>query len=611
VRNILRELKPKVHEAVAHLPLLPRALRLVWTAAGRWTLAWAGLLLLQAVLPVAIVLLTREFVDSVVAVVGTEVDASLQNTRAPLLLAAAMAALLLVAEFVRALAQWARVGQSEMVSDHIRGLIHERAAAVDMGFYDSPGYFDILHRARQDAQNRPIALIENLGTLAQGGVTLIAMSAVLAAYSWWLPLVLLLSAVPALVVVLQFIVRQHRWRMMRTTEQRRSVYFERMLSTREAFAEVRLYGLAAHFRDLFQRLRAKLRGERLDLARSEAWARIWAGFSGLLLLGGSLVWMLRDALRGSITLGELAMFGQAFAQGQKLARTSLENVGQIYANLLFLGNLFEFLDLEPGIVDPPEPTPLPPRIDRGLVFRDVTFTYPIGSRPALVDFNLDVPAGATVALLGRNGAGKSTLFKLLLRFYDPESGTVEIDGIDLRHLSLAELRRRISVLFQVPLCFSATVGENVAYGDLLDNPDSNRIRAALRAAGADDIVGRCSEGVDTMLGPWFGGTELSRGEWQRLALSRAFLRDADIVLLDEPTSSMDSWAEAEWLGRFLDHVAHRTTLVITHRLTTARHADVIHLIDGGTVVESGDHETLLKAGARYAEAWHSQDGERR
>lgn len=605
--QFIRDMVPKLRQAIDQLPHLPRALALVRQAAGRWTAWWALLLIVQSALPVAVVLVTRRLVDSVVAATG----AGVENTsfREPLLLAVVMASLLLASEMARALAQWVRTAQAELVSDYIRELIQERAAAVDMAFYDTPRYFDTLHRARFDAQTKPAALVENLGTLLQGGLTLIAMGAVLVGYAWWLPLILLLSTVPALFVVMRAIVRRHEWTVNTTMDQRRSAYFEFMQSTRETFAEIRLYDLAVHFRELFTALRDRLRGERLNLARSEAGARALAGLAGLVLLGASLVWMLLDALRGAISLGQLAMFGQAFLQGQRLLRSSLENLGQIYSNLLFLGNLFEFLELEPAIVDRPDPTIFSAPISQGITFRDITFTYPTGACPALEQFSLDVPAGATIALVGPNGAGKSTLFKLLLRFYDPDGGSIEIDGVDIRHLKQAGLRRRIAVLFQAPLEFSTTVAENIAYGDLEAGRDPANIVRALHAAGAQSIVDRLPEGENTMLGPWFGGTELSLGEWRRIALSRAFLRDADIVLLDEPTSAMDSWAEAEWLSAFRNHVTGRTTIVITHRLSTARHADLIHVLDDRHITESGTHDDLLTRGGRYAAAWEFQLGQ--
>jgi len=598
------DLTSTIRRAMEQLPHLPRALRLVHEAAGRWTTAWVVLLIVQGLLPVGIVIITRRLVDSIVDASGTGWAAF----EAPVLLGLAMAALLLAGEVAGALTRWVRTAQAELVGDHIRTLIQARAAEVDMALYDSPAYFDTLHRARFDAQTRPAALVEGLGTFLQGALTLAAMAVVLATYAWWLPLALLISTLPAFLVILGHIARRHRWSVRTTTDQRRALYYEHLQSGREVIPEVRLYGLAGYFRTLFSALRARLRGERIELARAEARAGIAAGFIGLGLAGASLLWMVTDSIRGTITLGQLAMYGQAFLQGQKLLRSTLTNVGQIYLNLLFLGNLFEFLETTPTITDPPEPRQLPGRLSKGIAFRDVAFTYPTADTPALENFTLEIPAGSTVALVGPNGAGKTTLFKLLLRFYDPHSGSVEIDGIDLRDLALTDIRRRMAVLFQTPLEFSATVFENVAYGKIETEGDPAAIGRALDAAGARPIVDRLPDGDATMLGPWFGGTELSPGEWQRIALSRAFLRDADILLLDEPTSAMDSWAEARWLEDFRRLTRGKTTIVITHRLTTARHADVVHVVDDRRIVESGRPGDLVAGDGPFAAAWRHQVG---
>jgi len=232
----------------------------------------------------------------------------------------------------------------------------------------------------------------------------------------------------------------------------------------------------------------------------------------------------------------------------------------------------------------------------------VRFRYPGSVRPVLEDFDLEIPAGRIVAVVGSNGAGKSTLIKLLCRFYDPETGRVALDGVDLREFKIEELRSRIAVLFQQPVHYNDTVRENIAYGDLHAPVDSLEIAA--QAAGAEEIIARLPQGYDSMLGRWFAdGTELSLGEWQRIALARAFLRRAPILILDEPTSAMDPWAEADWLARFRKLAAGRTVLMITHRFSTAMFADVIHVMSEGHIVESGTHEQLLEAGGRYAQAW--------
>jgi ATP-binding cassette subfamily B protein len=287
-------------------------------------------------------------------------------------------------------------------------------------------------------------------------------------------------------------------------------------------------------------------------------------------------------------------------------RSLLDGVGQVYTNALFLGNLFDFLALRPGVTDPPRPVAAPRILQTGIRFRQVTFRYPGSERVALRDFNLTIPAGQVAALVGPNGAGKSTLIKLLCRLYDPDAGRIEVDGIDLKSLEIAKLRRLIAVLFQQPVHYSATVSENIKLGSLTDAGRAE-VEEAARAAGADEPVAHLPHGYDTLLGKWFaGGTELSVGEWQRLALARAFLRQAPILLLDEPTSAMDSWAEADWHERFRRLAAGRTVLIITHRFTTAMRADIIHVMVEGRIAESGAHPELVARGGLYARSWAAQ-----
>jgi ATP-binding cassette subfamily B protein len=354
-------------------------------------------------------------------------------------------------------------------------------------------------------------------------------------------------------------------------------------------------------------IRQRLRSERLRLIRKQGLARLGASVVALAVSGAAMAWMVWRALQGLITLGDLALFYQAFNRGQSLMRTLLIDVGHIYSNSLFLANLFEFLGLESHVADPPNPTPAPAILRMGVRFRNVTFRYPGSERVALRDFNLAIPSGQTVAIVGANGAGKSTLVKLLCRFYDTEAGGIELDGINIRDLSIQQLRRMITVLFQSPVPYQATAAENIALGDLQAAPDTSDVEAAARSAGAHALIARLPHGYDTQLGKWFAdGAELSGGEWQRVALARAFLRRAQIILLDEPTSFMDSWAEADWFERLRRLASGRTAVIITHRFTIAMRADIIHVMHEGQIVESGSHDKLLARDGLYAQSWHAQ-----
>jgi len=597
----------KLRRLAAQLPYLPRTMGLVWTAAGGWTAAWIVVLLVQGVLPVATVYLTRTVVNRLVP--ALRAGGSWESLEPLIVAAALMGGVLLAGEALRGIAAWLRTAQSELVQDYISGLIQKKSASVDLAFYESPEFYDHLHRAREEAGQRPIALVEGLGSLLQNGITLVAMLAVLIPYGPWLPAALLVSTLPALYVVLRYALLQHYWRLRATADERRTWYYDWLLSAGETAAEVRLFGLQEHFRQAFAALRRKLRGERMALAAAQSRAELAAGLGGLLVTSAALGWMGWKAIRGQASLGDLALFYQAFQQGLGLMRTLLTNVGQLYQNSLFLGNLYEFLALEPKVVDPPVAAPSPRPLRDGIRFRDVTFRYPARERAILQHFNLLIPAGHIVTIVGPNGAGKSTLIKLLCRFYDPQEGSVEIDGLNLKGLGIEDLRRQIAVLFQSPVHFNASVAENIGMGDLRQANDRAGIEAAARAAGADGIVERLPHGYDNVLGTWFQeGTDLSVGEWQRIALARAFLRQAPLIVFDEPTSAMDPWAEADWMKRFRQLVAGRTALVITHRFTTAMFADAIHVMTDGRIVESGCHEELLARGGMYAQGWVTQMG---
>ena len=581
------------------------SLRLIWTAASRWTSAWAALLVVQGLLPAAVVYLTKTLVDSIAAAVGAGV--SWEGAMTVLIPAGLMAAVLLLQRVLGGFTEWITTAQAELVGDHVKMLVHEKATAVDYGFYESSHYHDQLEQVNSQATSRILQLLQNFGALARSAITFVSIAVILMQYSVFLPLVLVVSTLPAFLVILRHNRLYHTWWEGSTARRRMAVYFDQMITLDAAAAEVRINGLGDYFRSRYQSLRETLRNERLALLRRQVVAKFGAGLIALVITAGTIGWIGLRALRGEATLGDLALFYQAFNQGQSLMGTLLQSMGQIYTNTLFLEHLFHFLDQKNEIEDRSDPAVFPEVFSDGVRFEDVTFTYPGSEKPALENFNLHIPAGKIVGIVGENGAGKSTFIKLLCRFYDPDSGRILINGQDIRLFAQADLRRHISVMFQFPMKYQATARENIALGDIGDAYMAEELEAAARAGGAHEVITSLPRGYDTVLGRWFAtGTELSGGEWQRVALARAFLRRAPLVILDEPTSFMDSWAENDWLRRFRRVVEGRTALVITHRFTTAMQADVIHVMDSGNIVESGTHAELVHQGGHYAASWAAQ-----
>ncbi|MDY7020963.1 MAG: ABC transporter ATP-binding protein [Cyanobacteriota bacterium] len=598
-------MKKQFNRAATQLSYLPQTLSLVWAASQYWTLSWIIVIVIQGLLPLAILYLTPHLVNRLVTVVGAGISWSgIQPIIIPGIL---VAATLLLTELMRSIAEWVSIAQGELVQDYISDKVQQKSIEVDLAFYESSEYYDYLSRARSDARDFFLALLENLGNLLQSSITLLGMTAILFTYGPVLPFMLLVGVFPGLLIIIQLNKAHYQWWQEKTADRRKIEYYETLLIHYLPATEVRIFNLGSCFQSAYKRLRFRLRKERMELVKQQILGRLFATGISFLLSSFALIWMVKKLLAGMINLGDLALFYQIFNQGQTLMRSLLSNIAQIHTNSLFISNLFEFLQLQPQIIDSPQPQPLPAKLQNGICFENVTFRYPGSQQTVLENFNLTIPAGKIVAIIGDNGAGKSTLVKLLCRFYDPEAGKILLDGTDLRDFSVNKLRNLITVLFQFPIRYQFSVEENIALGDIFVKPETTEIETAAKAAGIHEMIQDLPKGYQTRLGKMFSsGVDLSGGEWQRLALARAFYRRAQVMILDEPTSAMDPWSEYDWLERFRTLAEGQTAVVITHRFTLAMRADIIYMMQKGKIIESGNHEQLLKKGGLYAQSWQEQ-----
>ena len=579
--SVLTEKFQNLSSQVRHLPAV---LSLTFSVARKCTIRWAFLLAAQGLVPVATIYLTRSLIE----MLSGAAPAHPASRADAIQLVLALFAIYLLGKLLSSAIAWVRSRQADLIHDHLNGLIHRKAVELDLQFYETPDGHDQLHRARIETDYRSVALLESLARIAQNLITLLVMLVVLLPFGVWVPLALLASTIPAFLVVLACGVRQYGWRRRITHAERRTWYHDWPLTAAPVASELRLFDLGFFFREQYQQLRATLREERKLLITAQLWAECAAATFGVAISAAATLWVILQTSSGRLTLGNAVLFCLAFQNGLRLMHSLLSGLEQLYSNRLFLRDLFDLLSLDSTITDPVKAIPAPQSVPE-IRFREVTFRYPGSQSEALRGFELLIPPRKMVALVGANGSGKSTFLKLVCRLYDPASGSIEMDGVDLRLMRVADVRSRITVLFQEPVRYYDTVAENIVVGSLPRQPSVAAIRSASEAAGAGGIVGKLPEGYATMLGKSFSnGNDLSVGEWQRIAFARAVRRQSQILILDEPTSAMDPWAETEWLTHFRALAQEQTCVVITHRFTTASHAD------------------MLQKGGRYAESWTAQ-----
>jgi ATP-binding cassette subfamily B protein len=580
-----------------------RALRLVWDASPGHTLASLVIVVLQGVLPLASLYILKLIVDAVqTAGGGGPAFAGIAW------LIALAGGVVLFGNLLQSLSTWITEAQAQDVTDLMQRLLQTKSTEVDLAFFENPTYRDTLHRSQREGAGRPIQIVRGLVEVARSGISLAAVGGLLLSFHWIVAPILLATALPAVALRVRYARHLHAWQRDSTPAERQADYLSWLMSGEKSAREVRLFDLGPLLRDRFRALRRRLVRGKLHLVAWRARADLLAQATNTVGVFGAFAFMAHRTVLGAMTLGDLVVFYTAFQRAQAYLQEILLGTATVYENNLFLADVFEFLDLPVAIGCPAQPVAVPAVLREGITFAGVHFTYPGSQRPVLEDIDLTIRRGETVALVGENGSGKTTLIKLLSRFYDPTHGTIHLDGVDVRRFDPAQLRRQISVIFQDYVWYHLfTAAENIWLGRVDQPPDRQRITDAARRGGADEFVRSLPLGYDTVMGRLFlNGQELSVGQWQRLALARAFYREAQLLILDEPSSALDPKAEAEVFDRFRQLSERQTTILVSHRLANVRTADRIHVLDRGRIVESGTHDELMQAGGAYRFLFEAQ-----
>lgn len=487
----------------------------------------------------------------------------------------------------------------------VAGMVMAKASRMELEQYEDPETYDVLQRASRDGANRVVQLLSGSLDIMRDLLTLFSMGAVLLTWNWVIALVITLSPLPAIVANLYYARKQYDLEFGRSADRRRVTYLQYLTTTDHPFKEVRLFGLAPHLLSRHAGLVERFFREDRSLARR---SMLIAGLLGLVSVGLSSAAVLIALITalGSAAVGQLAGTIQAIGVVQGAATGALMGIVRMYQSQLFVGNLFQLFDLPEREIRGGN-VPFPSRLSVGIEFRDVTFSYPGTGRDVLKGVSFVLPADTCTALVGVNGSGKTTIVKLLNRLYEPDSGQILVDGIGIESYDLTSLRSHMSVLFQDFIRYEMTVRENVGFGDVARLDDDDRVLDAVSRGGAGPVVESLDTALDTMLGRHFlDGHQLSIGQWQKIALARAMMRDAAVLVLDEPTASIDAKAEAEIFERLTTMARGATTLLIAHRFATVRMADRIIVIEAGRIVEQGSHSDLMTSDTEYRSMFLTQ-----
>lgn len=582
-----------------------KALKLVYSCSPKLTIASFFLTFIQSFFPLIIIYLIKELIDAVgVALISDNKDFAFQYVK---LIVIFSGLTFLINAIANSVSQYIREYQAQLFSDFMLDRLHKKAVMLDLEFFENPVYHDMFFRALQDSPNRPVKIVNSVFFMIQYFLAIIILCVLLISLHWSIAIVLLLATLPNGLVRLKFADKLYKWEVENTQNQRKTNYFSRVLTGDVFVKELRLFQIQKYFSDNFNNLRKTLRKSKLKILKHKTILDSASQFVAAFAIFSTYAFIAYKSVYGVLSIGSLVMYFMALQKGMSYFKEFLNSFTSLYEDNLYISNLENFLALKNNTDDAKATENFPQPLKNEIVFKNVSFRYPNSKRNALENININIKAGSTVAIVGDNGAGKTTLIKLLCHLYEASSGQIFIDGTDIKNIIDLEIKANISVLFQDFVLYHLTVKENIGFGNIEKLNEKENIKNAATKAGINDLIETLRKNYDTVLGKLFDDSEeLSVGEWQKIAMARAFFKDAPIIVLDEPTSALDPLAEYEIFKKFREISHGKTSLIISHRFSTVKMADYIYVMEKEKIVEEGTHTELMALNGKYSQMFLKQ-----
>jgi ATP-binding cassette subfamily B protein len=579
------------------LKLFRDSLKLVWASAPGWATVNASISLIISFLPLVLLFLIKLLIDNI-----TKAYSGVETVEFSHILWLIMAVVIVyfLDEISTDFGNFVRKKQSLKLESYMYDLLHSKSVKLDLINFERPDYFDCLTRASREAPWRPNNILNNLVSMFRGFLSFLLMAAIISRLNWLLVILLLVFNLPAIWLRLHYADIIYNFHKHQTPEARKSSYFNWLLTGDRPSRELRLFGLGEYFKSLFRKSFLKQKEEEIAIIRKRTMIETISNVFKAAAVFAVLFFIARETMNKKLSLGEMAMFILAFRQGMIYIKDIFSSLAGLYEDSLFIGDVFGFLNLKEKIVAE-DPVVITSSFNKNIDVRNLFFSYAGNNVPVINNISLEIKKGEILALVGPNGAGKSTFIRLLCRLYDPESGTIKLDGNNIRNIDPAEYRKLFSVVFQDFMLYNLSAGENIRLGNTSIVDPKEKILSVTSITGVDELISSFPRGLDTVIGNLFDDSrELSWGEWQKIALARALFRDAPVLILDEPSSALDAKTEFEIFSRFRELVKGKTSILISQRFTNVKLADRIVVLNKGSVAESGTHtELMLKKGLYY------------